>query len=179
MTPVVSQPSAMSAEANPMIEQLKSQMADIVEPTAVEWWPLAWGWWVAVALVTLITLWLIIHCISHYRHNLYRRQALRLLKQQTFNDQHEQAQFLMRLSKQVALKAYPSARSTIAKAFGEEWLSWLNGTTRKPLFNTQAAKAWQNHLYKRNQMAASSELTLALKRWIKRHKRRVKVTMDV
>lgn len=171
-------PSSTAGAANPT-EQLKNAMADIIEPNAVGMWPLAWGWWLVIVAVTLVIVGLIFWAVVRYRNNLYRRQALKLLAAEEFDNLHAQAQFLMKLSKQVALKAYPNSRGTIAKSFGPDWLNWLNGTTSKPMFNKKLARQWQEQLYTTTNEPASSDLSKLIRHWIKRHHRGREVLRDV
>ena len=156
-----------------LVEQIKSQMADIIEPAAIGWWPLAWGWWVLIAAVSIVITISVVLGIKHHLANRYRRSAIKTLKhyaQQNQNAQ-QQAQSLMQLSKQVALHAYPSHRHAIAKAHGQDWLNWLNSTTKAPLFNTTQAQQWQQALYtsqSQNQSAIPTLNTL-LQQWVKQH----------
>ena len=166
----ISPPAGSSLDPQ-MQAQIKAQMVDIIEPSAIGIWPLAWGWWALIALaitgISVIT----VLIIQHQKRNRYRRQALKTLLDQRFDNALSQSQFLMHLSKQVALAAYPQERQHIASLSGERWLQWLNGKTAAPLFNTPGAKQWQASLYAPNtQQAPDNALTIAFKSWIKDHR---------
>ena len=169
-------PSAPSAPSNPQLaqlqEQLKAQMADITEPTPIDWWPLAWGWWVFIVAGTVAAAALVIWLVKRHKANAYRRAALKALHNSAFANHHEQAKWLMVLSKQVALAAYPSARTSINQATGKPWLDWLNTTTKAPLFSNNAAALWQQHLYKPSDTPADPALTAIIVSWVKHHHRK-------
>lgn len=179
MTPTAtSQPPQPSGSAlDPqMLAQIKAQMVDIIEPAAVGLWPLAWGWWSLIALglsgiAIASTLF-----VQQRQRNRYRRHALSTLKNQHFDNALTQGQFLMHLSKQVALAAYPQERHHIASASGEAWLQWLNSKTQKPLFNTDGARQWQASLYAPvTEQTPDQPLTQTLHDWIKNHKQKQRV----
>ncbi len=157
-----------------MQAQIKAQMADIIEPAAISYWPIAWGWWLLIACaIGLITV-MIIAAIKHHRNNRYRTLALNALQDISNKAQQnaqQQAQQLMQLSKQVALHAYPHHRHTIVKAHGDEWLQWLNTTTATPLFTHKDAQQWQCALYAPASIQTSSNpaLIALLQQWVKRH----------
>ena len=153
-----------------LLEQIKAQMIDIIEPAAVGFWPLAWGWWVLIVLSIIGIAIAVALFIQHWRRNRYRRHALSTLKIQRFDNALTQGQFLMRLSKQVALAAYPQERKHIASASGEAWLQWLNSKTPKPLFDSDAARQWQASLYApATEQAPDQTLTQTMATWIRSH----------
>ncbi|HEY7774102.1 MAG TPA: DUF4381 domain-containing protein [Marinagarivorans sp.] len=173
MQTVPGQPTAQGASGglDPQMQaQIKAQMADIIEPAAVGIWPLAWGWWLLMGLVVIAVAIAVGLLLRHRRNNRYRRQALHALGSTHFENRQQQCVFLMRLSKQVALAAYPNQRESIAKANGDQWLNWLNRTTPSPLFDGENARRWQHALYSPpNQDAADGALTDLIQRWIKTH----------
>lgn len=160
---------AGAPQANPLIEQLKAQMHDIAEPTAIGWWPLAWGWWIVIAIIAVMITIVIAVLVKRHHNNRYRREALAAIKNHTFPSHHAQAQHLMRISKQVALTAYPSERQSIASSFGQEWLAWLNRTTPKPLFDNAVSRDWQASLYQDQNNQPSDSLTELVISWVKKH----------
>jgi hypothetical protein len=177
MTGSVSAPSAGANNPqliDPQLQaQIKAQMADIIEPAAVGIWPLAWGWWVLITLILVGLLIALVVTLRHHRANRYRRTSLKLLQAKLFSSRQEQYRYLMQLSKQVALVAYPEQRTEIANAFGAQWLTWLNSKTKQPLFNHSDAVSWQNELYAppTNANEPSELLTLSLSKWIQQHKK--------
>jgi hypothetical protein len=165
-------PAAADPQFAPLQEQLKAQMSDIIEPLPIDGWPLAWGWWLVIAIGTVVAVTFVIWLVKRYKANAYRRAALKSLQSSAFSNQHEQAKGLMVLSKQVALAAYPHDRTAINLATGASWLNWLNGTTKVPLFANGLASLWQESLYKPNDAPADPALTAILTRWVKLHQRK-------
>ncbi len=102
---------------------------DIVEPSAVPWWPLAPGWYAVGAIALLAVLWLGLRWIKHYRANRYRREALAELDQihqraRVPEDRRMALSELAVLIKRVALVAYP--RTEVASLSGDAWRHFLN-----------------------------------------------------
>lgn len=106
-----------------------AQLHDIVLPSAVSWWPLAWGWWVLLALL-LTALGLVIY----FRWRTKKRQAYRLVALQELNrisarfeDDGNAAEYLQHLSillRRTARSAQPCSFPIDIK--GEAWLRWLD-----------------------------------------------------
>ena len=57
-----------------------AQLKDIHTPQGVDWWPLAWGWWVAALLVVALLCGLIYIIVRHIRFNRARSEAIALHK---------------------------------------------------------------------------------------------------
>jgi hypothetical protein len=55
------------------------QLADIHTPTEVDWWPLAWGWWLLAAVILLAILGLALFLYKKYKFNGPRREAKLML----------------------------------------------------------------------------------------------------
>lgn len=78
-----------TSNANPMTQQLESQLRDIVLPEPISWWPPAIGWWVLVGISLLVCLMLIRRHLRARAANRYRRLALDALDQALFDfNQH-------------------------------------------------------------------------------------------
>lgn len=105
---------------------------DIHLPTAVSWWPPAPGWYVAAALLFLITLILIYLVCRQYHEARHKRQALRLLA--GYEAQHQQdgqsqaaSVRVSDLLRRMALLYYP--RIDVAGLQGQAWIDFLNQTS--------------------------------------------------
>lgn len=106
-----------------------AQLHDIVLPQAVSWWPLAWGWWLLLALIICL-----VACAIFFRQRNQQRQRYRLLAQdelnQIFNSYQEDkdaARYLQQLSillRRCAISAQPKSFPVAVK--GEAWLLWLD-----------------------------------------------------
>lgn len=67
--------------ANSAQSQLLQQLRDIHQPEAVNWWPLATGWWIIMGLIALIALLLLTRFLLKRRHYRFVRFALVELQQ--------------------------------------------------------------------------------------------------
>ncbi len=160
-----------NAQTNPQLAQLKAQMADIIEPSSIGFWPLAWGWWVLITGVIILLAASLYWLHIRKQANAYRHHALAQLKRiRHFDNRHQQAKALMVLTKRVALTACPSERELINRLSGAAWLQWLNNHTKQPLFNDEVAEQWQANLYRPNNESADDALTERCKRWISQHR---------
>ena len=105
-------------------EMMLAQLAPLREPAPVDWWPLAAGWWILIALVLLTG------CLLgrwyHIRRSRrqYRRMALAELRQ--LRERSAAADELNRLLKAAALRAY--SHETVARLHGQQWLDFLCNT---------------------------------------------------
>jgi len=94
-----------------------AQLKDIHTPQGVDWWPLAWGWWVAALLVVVLLCGLIYMVIRHIRFNQARREAIALHKDLSV-DAHYPAK-ANQLLKRVTLHYFDAGYS--AAAYGSAW----------------------------------------------------------
>src|SRR5262249_7757285 len=68
---------ARQTEGRVMSDQADlSQLADIVVPASVAWWPPAPGWWVVAEALLIVAAIAIHQAVVRYRRNAYRRVAL-------------------------------------------------------------------------------------------------------
>ena len=123
-----------------MQPDILSQLHDIHTPEPIGWWPLAWGWYLVIA-VTLLTLLLTIRALlKAYRFRAAKRQALTWLKTIEANKDQtapsEQAKQVNEVLKRVALMY--SQRRHIAELSGKSWADWLNAqSTKGPIINPE------------------------------------------
>ncbi|QDT28802.1 DUF4381 domain-containing protein [Gimesia panareensis] len=93
------------------------RMHDIVLPDAIPWWPPAPGWYVVLAALGGLVLYLSYRGWRHWEANRYRRLALREL---------EQAHSILEVSellRRTALMVVP--RAEVAAQTGAAWPTWL------------------------------------------------------
>ncbi|QDT23621.1 DUF4381 domain-containing protein [Gimesia chilikensis] len=93
------------------------RMHDIVLPDAIPWWPPAPGWYVVLAALGGLVLYLSYRGWRHWKANRYRRLALREL---------EQAHSVLEVSellRRTALMVVP--RAEVAAQTGAAWPGWL------------------------------------------------------
>jgi len=93
------------------------QLHDIVVPDAIPWWPPAPGWWVVLALLLALGLFLAVRGFRKWRANAYRRAALREL------DSASSAPAIAEILRRTALAIAP--REAIATLQGPAWTNWL------------------------------------------------------
>lgn len=136
----------------------------IVELEAVSlWWPLATGWWVAIAIALVAYLLGAWRANSQRRKNAYRRAALAELE-------NGNAVELPTLLKRVALSAYP--RTEVAGLTGDNWIAFLNREA-PGCFGDAAAKELLCLSYAPESDGETSDLLAdACRRWIADHQPR-------
>jgi len=150
---------------------------DIVLPAAVDWWPLAIGWYVLIGLVLISIAWFGYQAIQHRFKNRYRREALRqlqLLEKDLQTDAKRNASLrqLPILLKRTALCAYP--RTDVASLAGNDWHEFLNSKLKTPVFTASTARHLDNISYSCGDLAetdseATAELLNASKYWLQHH----------
>ncbi|GGW74514.1 DUF4381 domain-containing protein [Alteromonas halophila] len=102
-----------------------ANLAGIHAPADVSAWPLAWGWWVLIAITTLFLGYLIVKLYRQYQFNRARRQALVQVMQITATEPDWPSR-LNTLLKRTAL-TYFDTRS-VASLYGPQWLAFLTAT---------------------------------------------------
>ncbi len=105
------------------------QLRDIHLPDPVGLWPLAWGWWVLIALLAGALLAGFIYWRRHQRQRRYRQQAKAELGSayREFRQNGATAVYLQQLSqilRRAALTAFP--RKQVAGLKGDAWLEFLD-----------------------------------------------------
>ena len=100
-----------------------ANLADIVLPPPVPWWPPAPGWYAVLALALLAALGLALVLIRRQVANRYRREALAELARMPSAG----LAGLPELLKRVALCAWPRAR--VAALTGRDWWRFLDATS--------------------------------------------------
>lgn len=111
-----------------MNPEILEQLKDIHLAEPASWWPLAWGWWVLIVLVTMSVIFSIFVIIQFRRRRFAKRKGLKLLKQINPNDADWPIQ-LHQLLRRVCLSYYPTEQT--ASLFGEKWVSFLVAQTKR------------------------------------------------
>lgn len=119
-------------------EQALAQLKDIHLPGAIGWWPLAPGWYLLATLLTLLLCLIIYLAYKRYKNSLAKKQALQLLARyhEQYNKEGNSQLTSARISellKRVALVYYP--RQQVASMHGEQWLEFLNQSSKNIDFN--------------------------------------------
>ncbi|MFA6303414.1 MAG: DUF4381 domain-containing protein [Legionella sp.] len=110
-----------------------AQLKDIHLPTPISWWPLAPGWYLVMALVVLLVVWIVSALYKRARDARPKKQALALLaKYQAHYNKNADTQVssarVSELLRRVALVYFP--RADVASLYGQEWVDFLNRTSK-------------------------------------------------
>ena len=152
------------------MEQLLSQLRDIHLPATVNWWPLAWGWWLLSAIAaTAVLLYVVWRWRRRRRAN--RPSSLALLEVQALSRRYESGENaaviiaeLSVLLRRVALSYFP--RAQVASMTGDAWLRWLDGCAGEPLFAKTQGAALNSAPYQKQAAADAQALLQASRRWL-------------
>lgn len=106
-----------------------AQLHDILLPQPVDWWPLAWGWWLLLAAILLGVGAALFFYRRNTRRERYRKQAAGVLNEifgryRTDGDSATLLQQLNLLLRRTALTAHPDRFPVNIK--GPDWLLWLD-----------------------------------------------------
>ncbi len=111
-----------------------AQLKDIHLPEAIDWWPLAPGWYVVILLAVFIVLIIAYWVYKRHANSMAKKRALKLL--QTYKQHYDKEQnaqtasaCISELLRRVALVYYP--RGQVAGLHGDEWIEFLNKTSKK------------------------------------------------
>lgn len=108
-------------------EQLLEQLEPLRAPSTIGFFPLAPGWWLVVALVSIAIGLLIFFALRRFKRAAYRRQGLQWLNE--LETQSADIQMLSRALKATAVKVYDP--SGVAGLSGDDWPSFLRRTCTK------------------------------------------------
>ena len=114
-------------------------LRDIHLPEPVSWWPLAPGWWMLIVIALIIVLTAYI-AIKTYRSRQLRRDItseLEQIKRQFENSQNKSqlAKSLSVLLRRTNITYNPG--SNVAGLTGDNWLAWLDKTSKHSTADTQ------------------------------------------
>jgi hypothetical protein len=133
------------------------------QPPPPSWRPQTIGWYIVFATLALLLIWLTAHLFGRWRANRYRRVALSKLE-------HIETAQLSALLKRTALSAWP--REEVAALSGASWLSFLDSTTREPLFASAPENRIEEIAISATALTNEDESALrnAAGTWIRDHK---------
>ncbi|WP_117235061.1 DUF4381 domain-containing protein [Vibrio maerlii] len=160
---------------------LLEHFIDPLSPTAISWMPQTTGWKVvAVAFCLLVSFWCYRTWLE-FKQQGYRREAIRQLKQLTFdcqvlNEPQITLQQLNQIAKHTAMQAYPNLE--IASVYDRDWLEVLDRTCNEIDFKQPLFVVWQRSLYNPAHENWDShqlnELIDAIHTWVKHHTKELK-----
>lgn len=152
-----------------------AQLHDIVLPQAVGWWPLAWGWWVLLALLTSFAA-----LVIFYRQRDKKRQHYRLAARneldnllRKYQQDKNAANYLQQLSillRRSAISAQPHTFPVDVK--GEAWLQWLdnNCPETKEGFSIGSGRALLTGPYEAHPDIDVNAVHALVKLWLRQHR---------
>ena len=158
-------------------------LEDIIVPNSVSIWPLAFGWWLLLAIIITFFIGIFFVYKNYQKKWNYRKEALRLLKeyssslhytQDALADKEIVAKYLECL-KRTAMSAYPTY--DIQALYGRGWIDFLNQQTPSPLFKGELADFIYESQYKKTTNINHQELYFAVENWIKKHTTQVKANL--
>jgi hypothetical protein len=162
---------------NPDLQSiLAEQLRDIAIPSAVEWWPLAMGWWIVITLTVIALGSLIFWLIRRHRRNRYRVIALEQFQFaiQAWRDNPEPELYLKR-SNQTLKRVFVSlGEQNIAAEFGPQWIKSLMARSQHPL-SQSTVEALTFECYKPKPRVAIEQLHEELTLWVRSHRGRANV----
>jgi hypothetical protein len=121
-----------------------AQMRPLHLPEAIDFWPLAPGWYVVFVLLLVTIIGLTLFFLNKKRKTLFKRQAtkeLHVIRSRLASKEsspQETAQALSSLLKRLALSHFP--RENISPLNGEVWLSFLNSLFSSNFFSENEGK---------------------------------------
>lgn len=132
-------------------------LRDLHLPAAINWWPLAPGWWVLIALATLGLLYLSYKAFLKWRWNAVRRLALRELAR--VQNEYRQGLDAVSLASELSellrrtMLAY-APRDEVAGLTGKRWLQWLDQGLDEQPFSKGSGQVLESLPYRNRQHVA-------------------------
>ncbi|WAJ72080.1 DUF4381 domain-containing protein [Catenovulum adriaticum] len=130
---------------------------DLQMPDPISWWPLAWGWWVVIAISLIALAAFIYFLVQHQQKKRAKKQAIKLINQLPASATTIE---LNQLLKQTMLSYYP--RQQVAQLSGKTWLTFLLAqlpTAKKATFN-QSLSQFSQSLYQPNKLITNDDKML-------------------
>jgi Domain of unknown function (DUF4381) len=145
---------------------------DIHLPDAVNWWPLAIGWWL-LPLLIIIIIFVIYQFIKIKQHNekvAYKKFALTELNKirQQFEKEKNSSELIRAISallRRIALSYLP--RQKIASLTGQQWFKQLNKLSSESVFSDEIITLLEQAPYQKQSQFNPNELLNICESWIK------------
>jgi hypothetical protein len=125
---------------------------DLHLPEAISWWPLAPGWYVVIALLLVVFIYLVRLYLQYRSRGAARRHAVRELARLTadFEKHGNAVAFSSDMSELLrrTMLAY-APRSEVAGLTGDAWLEWLDRDLDQPRFQGDTGRKLLELPYRR------------------------------
>lgn len=148
------------------LPELLEKMHALVLPESVVWWPVTDGWWVLIGWLFTLSALGIVRIRQHQRHNRYRQEALRALREIEFTANPGAAGEIAAIVKRCALTVFPRRR--VASLYGDAWAEFLIETGGNDPIVRKAAAQIARAAYDPEVPAAT--LLPGAERWIRQHR---------
>lgn len=150
-----------------------AQLKDIHTPDPISWWPLAWGWWVVIALCLALLTLIIVWAIKRKRRARYRKQALAELHRLAKNELNagEFIAAINHLLKRVVQHQSSHTQASASTLSGHAWLTYLDQSQAKnsTAFREGAGRALGEAAYRPNPSVDRQAVVALANRWIKQY----------
>lgn len=138
------------------------QLSDIHLPEATSFWPPAWPWWLLLAGIIAV----IVFVFLHYKRQAWRRAALKQLNNIDWQSQQLAYRDANKLLKQISMQKMDAKCAHLS---GEDWLAFLDQHVKTPIFLPQL-RAFAYILDEPDIQIDANALQQAIKRWIRKVK---------
>lgn len=154
---------------------LQEQLRDIHMPEAISWWPLAFGWWILIALFLAVLAIAIWQLLRYQQGNRYRKLALAELNNlysnwQSSADTATYLQTANQILKRAVFQA--NVNSDTSSLSGHQWAEHLNSYTNQSLAE-DSCKALAESIYMKEPDTNVEKLHLDLCTWLKTHRNNI------
>lgn len=141
-------------------------------PDQISIWPIAYGWWIVLALTLILLCIITILCVCYYKKTQYRRRALTIAKHisEQYQQHHDIKTFTSdcnKLLKQVVLSVFP--RSEVANLYGQAWIDFLKNHCSECEYTDKAIGILGESQYKPVVDDKITYLYPFICHWIKKH----------
>ncbi len=137
-------PAAQTALNSPVDKPLQG-LHDIHLPMGPDLWPLAPGWWLVIALSVLTSVLIALYWWRKRRWQQYILAQIDAEINKPDSDLSQQLAGLSAILRRAALKRYP--REQVAALHGQQWLDFLEKTTKDRHFKRSIIQPLAEGLY--------------------------------
>ena len=154
--------------SNGQLDAALENLADISVGQTPSMWPLAWGWWVLIALITVLLAMIIWQAIEFARKRKVKRRALKAIANIEEHDV-KSLQKLHAILRSAIIHYFPN--ENISGIQGHAWQTFLHERMSSSLkANSDVIaqlKALESSLYTKSPSISANEAKEAVSLWIK------------
>ena len=156
-----------------MIQDNK-QIQGLIPPDPIEYWPPQPGWYIILAVILIVIIFIVWLYLKHRSKNAYRFKALKELKHiAKTEDDHDKLKALNLLLKVTAIHGF--GREHVAHLTGRDWLEFLSQSSKPMHLDDVLSNILLNGPYRETPEAELDNIDFQIlveqsKIWIKTHK---------